>query len=80
MSRAWQREAACSPADAHLFAAEDPRNTVAAKQICARCSVVEQCRDFAVDEEMTTGVWGGLSPGERKAYRWVRPRRYEMAS
>ena len=63
-----------------LFADDDPRNTFAAKQICAHCPVAEQCRDFAVDEDLTTGVWGGLSPGERKAYRWVRPRRYEMAS
>lgn len=85
MNTEWLREAACNPADAHLFASDpedpaEPQVHLAAKEICARCPVAQQCRDFAVDQDLTTGVWGGLSPAERKAHRWLRPRRYEMAS
>lgn len=36
-----------------------------AKLVCARCSVTEQCRGFAL-KHGEFGVWGGLSENERR--------------
>ena len=72
----WLLDAACGPDVAHLFSTEsdDPLDVHAAKLICADCPVVEQCRDFAIDQGHAQGIWGGMSPAERRRYRWTRSR------
>jgi WhiB family redox-sensing transcriptional regulator len=39
-----------------------------AKRHCARCPVREACRDYAIANDETDGVWGGLTADERAAY------------
>lgn len=41
----------------------------AAKAICARCPVVTECLDHALLTRQPDGVWGGLTPSERKRYQ-----------
>lgn len=36
-----------------------------AKDICAGCKVRVQCLEFAMDNDMQYGVWGGKTPAER---------------
>lgn len=38
-----------------------------AKKVCARCTVIDQCRTWALENHERWGVWGGLSEPERRA-------------
>lgn len=77
----WRKDAACRPGrnvnpewffndrrgiDAVVF-------DVAAKRVCGRCEVVEECLKFAMESGEAFGVFGGLTPDERKSMR-TRPR------
>jgi WhiB family redox-sensing transcriptional regulator len=37
-----------------------------AKQVCRRCSVVEDCLDWALETGQDAGVWGATSEDERR--------------
>jgi WhiB family redox-sensing transcriptional regulator len=57
---AWKYDAACRTADPDLFIPVsghyDPAPALA---FCARCSVVEECRAYALSNG-DKGVWGGI--------------------
>lgn len=36
------------------------------REICAECTVREQCLQFSLDNEEEFGIWGGLDDKERK--------------
>ena len=38
----------------------------AAKRVCENCVHKMQCLDFAVNNEIREGIWGGLSETERR--------------
>ncbi|MBA3719739.1 MAG: WhiB family transcriptional regulator [Nocardioidaceae bacterium] len=70
----WQYDGACRSADPTLFfspeAERGPRRYAresAAKQLCARCPVIEQCLRHALKVKEPYGVWGGLTTSERAA-------------
>jgi WhiB family transcriptional regulator, redox-sensing transcriptional regulator len=71
MSRAqsWLESAACRGVpDPDLFFPSDhrhPAQTLEAKQVCARCPVVQPCLREALEHGIGHGVWGGLSSPER---------------
>lgn len=44
-----------------------PANYDKAKQVCARCPVKQECADFAYQEKIKDGIWGGMDPEERAA-------------
>ncbi|MHA6801523.1 WhiB family transcriptional regulator [Bounagaea algeriensis] len=71
----WQRFAACRDTSAAVFFAPDSergarrrRREDAAKDICARCPVRQACLNHALAVEEPYGVWGGLTPAERRRY------------
>jgi WhiB family transcriptional regulator, redox-sensing transcriptional regulator len=71
----WMRGAACVEAvDVEFFPARGA-STRPAKAVCARCPVRERCLRFALDERIAEGVWGGLSPQERRQLATGRRRR-----
>jgi Transcription factor WhiB len=37
-----------------------------AKTICARCPVLVDCRDYGILAQENYGIWGGLTPLERR--------------
>jgi WhiB family redox-sensing transcriptional regulator len=37
-----------------------------AKAVCARCPVLDQCREHALRAREPYGVWGGMTEHERK--------------
>lgn len=41
------------------------RDHAQARAVCAECPVQTQCRDYAIDEGIAYGIWGGCTPGER---------------
>lgn len=44
-----------------------------AKAICATCSVRERCLEWADANGIEHGIWGGLSPKERRRLRCQAP-------
>jgi WhiB family transcriptional regulator, redox-sensing transcriptional regulator len=74
----WWEDAACRTADAELFftpegVTREQRRAAerAAKLICARCPVRTPCLDAAFEAEERYGIWGGLSPRERRQAQYA---------
>ncbi len=68
----WRERAACqSTLGAAHFPAEG-RNYRAAKRICAECPVIATCLEFAMVNEEAYGVWGGMSPPDRRELAQLR--------
>jgi WhiB family redox-sensing transcriptional regulator len=72
----WLSEARCKgQATAIFFAADNERGTTLrrnerrAKQICWLCPVLEACRNYALNAEEPYGIWGALTPSERRQVR-----------
>lgn len=73
----WRERAACRDADPELFFHEGDSifalgYQARAKQICAGCPVADRCLAEALRLGEPFGVWGGMTPGER---RWATDRR-----
>ena len=70
----WQLQGACRTANPEVFfhpeGERGPRRRgrdAAAKDVCAGCPVLVQCRAHALDVREPYGVWGGLSEADREA-------------
>ena len=67
----WRHRALCRDEDPELFfpiGTTGPAATQAdeAKQVCRRCSVVDDCLERALETGQAAGVWGGTSEDERR--------------
>ena len=62
----WQDDAACLNYDQAIFFPTITQSAERAKTICNRCPVAGECLDYAITNDETEGVWGGLSEGQRK--------------
>lgn len=67
----WRAHAACRHEDPELFfppGRDDAagEQIAAAKAVCARCPVAEECLAFALKHRIRDGIWGGLSDQERR--------------
>jgi WhiB family redox-sensing transcriptional regulator len=49
-----------------LFFSESPKRIAVAKNLCASCPITSKCLQFALDEEIEFGIFGGTTPQERK--------------
>jgi WhiB family redox-sensing transcriptional regulator len=47
----------------------------AAKDVCNQCWLKNKCLDFAISTKEREGIWGGMTPGDRR--RLVRKRRLD---
>lgn len=65
----WSERAACKGMDTSLFFPRDGEPARAARQVCAGCPVLAQCRAVAVADPSLHGIWGGTSPEERERLR-----------
>jgi WhiB family redox-sensing transcriptional regulator len=71
----WQERGECNGTEADLFFPEGtPKQIAAASEeaisICNGCSVLRQCREYAIENE-AYGVWGGLTENEREVIRSI---------
>lgn len=41
---------------------------VIAMTICKRCPIKNQCLQYALEKNISHGIWGGLVPAQRNAY------------
>ena len=62
----FQDRAACTPADEHVMFSELASKVAKAKAICGRCPVSDKCLQFALDDNIEFGIFGGTTPAERK--------------
>lgn len=67
---AWVKDAACSPDNAHRFFPSHGQHSKPAKDICAACPVITQCRNYAINSpDILYGVWGGMSEEDMREER-----------
>ena len=61
--------AACTEVAPDLFFADATNliDTKLAKSVCADCRVKDQCLQYALENRLEHGVWGGLSIQERRS-------------
>jgi WhiB family redox-sensing transcriptional regulator len=67
----WRHRAACRDEDPELFfpvsdMGPGARQVAQAKAVCARCPVRSQCLDYALDNALDYGVFGGTTERERR--------------
>lgn len=70
----WRFDAACLDEDPDLFfpiGSTGPAELQIeeAKAVCRRCDVVQECLTYALDDNLSEGVWGGMSEQERHSMK-----------
>lgn len=70
----WRSQAACLTVDPELFfpvgnTGPAIAQIAEAKQVCARCDVVDTCLKWALENGQDAGVWGGMSEDERRSLK-----------
>jgi WhiB family redox-sensing transcriptional regulator len=61
----WKELALCAQTDPEAFFPDNGSSVRDAKRICLSCGVQDRCLDYALTNEESYGVWGGLSERER---------------
>lgn len=71
----WQLRGSCQGLESAVFFHPEGERGKAraarvnrAKQICHKCPVLQQCRNYALSVSEPYGVWGGMSEDERRSY------------
>lgn len=66
----WWDKGACKGVDQAVFFPPDGGSAddlyAAGKELCARCFVRDECLDDALSRKDQWGLWGGMTPDERK--------------
>lgn len=73
----WRDRAACRDEDPELFfpvsdVGPGARQTAEAKTVCGRCPVRRECLDFALDNGLDYGIFGGTTERERREIKVAR--------
>lgn len=71
LDRTWMATGACYAAGtavADLFhpTGQGDDDYAAARRICNACPAIDACRDYALAAREPFGMWGGLTPTERR--------------
>jgi len=64
--RDWTELANCREVDKSVFFPSDRGGIAKAKAICATCPVSAECLQYATDNLLAYGVWGGLGETDRE--------------
>lgn len=62
----WQLETNCNLENSELFFSVLASKVAKAKALCNECPVANKCLEFALEEEIEFGIFGGTTPEERK--------------
>lgn len=74
---AWMSEGNCRLYPPAAFFPSDGVGVDRARKICKDCPVVSRCLEYALEERIEHGVWGGCSERERR--RILKQRRDDAA-
>ena len=69
----WMNDGNCKDQPPATFFPSDGVGVEVAKRICATCPVATECLNYALDNRIDHGVWGGTS--ERQRRRLLKGRR-----
>ena len=75
---AWMAHGNCRSYAPSVFFPSDGVGVDRARKICASCPVIETCLEYALENHIDHGVWGGASERERR--RILKRRRVQVAS
>ncbi len=64
----WTVAARCRGSEVDVFFVRSLPEAREALKLCTRCEVKQDCLEYAVDEGIELGVWGGLTERQRRAY------------
>ncbi len=78
----WMDHAKCHMEDGIVWFPEQGQRhlTMEAKKFCANCPVKQRCLDWALNNEIMYGVWGGRSPKERERTLYSRKHKAKITS
>lgn len=74
----WMKKGRCRDISPSVFFPSDGVGVDVARAICADCPVKTPCLEYALENKVDHGVWGGASERERR--RIARRRRLEGAT
>jgi WhiB family transcriptional regulator, redox-sensing transcriptional regulator len=77
MDTSWMARGNCRDEVPARFFPSDGVGVDHARRICATCPVREPCLEYALEQRIDHGVWGGASERERR--RILKRRRMEAA-
>lgn len=78
MDMNWMATGNCNNHPPAVFFPSDGVGVEIAKKICETCPVAGPCLEYALDQRIDHGVWGGTS--ERQRRRILRARRAEVST
>jgi WhiB family transcriptional regulator, redox-sensing transcriptional regulator len=73
---AWMAVGNCRAYPPTVFFPSDGVGVDKARKICATCTVMTECLEYALENHIDHGVWGGCSERERR--RIAKRRRVEL--
>ncbi len=73
----WMARGKCQEVAPDLFFPSDGMGVLVAQKICGECPVSALCLEYALENHIDHGVWGGCSERERR--RILRRRRMSQA-
>jgi WhiB family redox-sensing transcriptional regulator len=62
----WTKSAACAQIGGDFWFPEKGDFANDAKQICSGCPVRAECLEYALDNKIQEGVWGGVNARARR--------------
>lgn len=62
----WMKDGHCCAYPPSVFFPSDGVGVDHARKICADCPVKEPCLEYALEQRIDHGVWGGCSERERR--------------
>jgi WhiB family redox-sensing transcriptional regulator len=63
--RNWVEQANCKDMDKSVFFPSSNTELKQAKKVCSTCPVSADCLQYATDNALNFGVWGGLGETDR---------------
>jgi WhiB family redox-sensing transcriptional regulator len=70
----WQDAALCAQTDPEAFFPEKGGSVRSPKRVCASCPVTAECLEFALENRMPFGIWGGTTERQRRVILAARER------
>jgi WhiB family redox-sensing transcriptional regulator len=62
----WIAQANCAGTDSEAFFPEIGESPALAKKVCSKCEVKTQCLHYAIDNNISFGIWGGTNEKDRR--------------
>ena len=70
----WMSQGNCADKPPSLFFPSDGVGVDVARRTCADCPVKSECLEYALENRIAHGVWGGTSERERRRILKARAR------